>query len=237
MAFFSGLDLGKRQDRAALGVLDRQPLAAPVAGRRWRYECRHLEAWPLGTQYGQVVADVKARFQHPELRGSKLAPDYGGVGVAVCEQITRERVPAVVRPILTTSGSGWRYDEADRVYHVPKADLVTTLVMLMGAGLLVVDAGLRFAAELKQELKRYQEKYSDKGNVLYGAEGAAVDDLVTSLMLAAWLGEHAGGGIADGIGVPEPGRGSVLETATAGTFAVPAEYTPGVDRGPFGGDR
>lgn len=237
MAFFSGLDLGKRQDRAALGVLDRQPLVGTVAGRRWRYECRHLEAWPLGTQYGKVVADVKARYQHPDLRGSKLAPDYGGVGVAVCEQIAKARVPAVVRPILSTSGSGWRFDEAEKVYHVPKADLVTNLVMLMEAGLFVVDKGLRFADELRQELKRYQEKYSDKGNMLYGAEGAAVDDLVSSLMLGAWLGEHAGGGVADGIGVPEPGRGSVLEAAPAGAVVTPAEYSPGADRGLFGGDR
>lgn len=218
MAFVSGLDLGQRQDPSTLAVLEQKPLDRPVGRRRWRYECRHLEEWPLGTRYTQVAEDVRQRFDTPQLRWSKLAPDYTGVGAAVVEQLRAARVTARLRPVLITSGSAVTLHEETRSYHVPKVDLVATLQVLLQVELVTVDRRLKLADKLRQQLGQFRVSVTRAKNETFGAESGSHDDLVLAVALAAWLGEREGGGDAAGVSGPAVGSGCEVERAPAGVF-------------------
>ena len=68
--FWVGLDLGRVSEPTALAILERTPAGTP-AGRGdgpWRYDVRHLERFPLGTPYPAIVAAVAALVRRPELR-------------------------------------------------------------------------------------------------------------------------------------------------------------------------
>src|SRR5215212_528044 len=78
-----GLDLGQVSDYSAVAVIEH-------AGRerdRLR-RVRHLERFPLGTKYHQVVAEVLAMLDTPPLAGTcRLAVDQTGVGRGVVDMI------------------------------------------------------------------------------------------------------------------------------------------------------
>lgn len=227
MAFVSALDLGKQQDPTALAVLDQRPITRPVGRRRWEYECVHLETWPLGTRYTDIVTDVRARFDTKVLRYTKLAYDHSGVGNAVGEYLRAAKVPARVVPILITGGHAVTRDEESRAYHVPKIEVVGALQIVLHAELLKIDPRLKLAARVKRELEKFRIKVTAAKNETYAAEGSNTDDLVMALAMAVWLAEREGPGDVSGISLPEPGRGSEIEAAPAGVFDTPSAYHHG----------
>lgn len=223
MAFVAGLDLGKVADFSALAVLEKRPAPVPTRRRRHLYAVRWLETWELGTPYSAIIAGVKARFDTPALRWSALAVDYTGVGTAVVEQIRGVRVPARLHPVLITAGHtvqapDLQADPPRREWHVPKKELVSTLLVLLEAGLLKWDAKrLPNARRFEKELSDFRVSVTRSRNETFGADGSQHDDLVLAVALAAWLGEHTGGGDPRGIG-----------TASAPPVASAAAAPPGV---------
>lgn len=213
---FSGLDLGQAKDFTALACVDRHPLPQPLPKRRWRYEVRWLKFWELGTDYVQIAADVARLFGTAQLAGSVLVPDYTGVGRAVFDQLRASRVRARMVPVLTTAGK--LAHEQDGVWHVPKVELVSTLQVLLQAELVKIGTAVPHAERLKGELREFRVSITRARNEVFGAEASQHDDLVFAVMLACWLGERDGGGLASGIGTPPVGEGNVTETAGEGVF-------------------
>ena len=67
-----GLDLGQAQDYTALAVA--QQTMHPAQPRFIRaYAFRHLQRWPLGTSYPQIVADVAGMLT--KVPGAELVVD------------------------------------------------------------------------------------------------------------------------------------------------------------------
>jgi hypothetical protein len=234
-SFVSGLDLGLINDFSALATLERSPAPEPTRKRRWFYRLRWLETWDLGTRYTEtregersVCGDVKARFDTDALRWSKLAVDFTGVGTAVVDQLRAAKVTAYLNPVLITSGHqiARMHETKERAWHVPKKELVATLMALLQSGLLAwprPPAKPRTAFEkvlvrFERELADFRVKVTKSRNETFEADKSQHDDLVLACMLACWLGENAGAGAADGIGVPGEGQGSVTETAPPGVF-------------------
>lgn len=237
----SGLDLGKVADFSALATVDRQRVERPVAKRRWAYTLRWLETWELGTAYATIIQGVRARFAAPVLNGKPLAVDYTGVGTAVVEQIQAAKVAARLHPVLITSGHTIQRPEEnkERTWHVPKKELVSTLLVVLENKLLRwTPAGSKGALPLigrfEKELADFRQQITRSKNTVYGAEGSQHDDLVLAVALAVWLAEHVGVGDASGIGTPAPGQASVIEKAPAGTFAEAGSHSGGDPRY-FGG--
>ena len=225
MAFVAGLDLGKVADFSALAVLEKRPAPAPTRRRRHLYAVRWLETWELGTAYAAIIAGVKARFDTPALRWSALAVDYTGVGTAVVEQIRGVRVPARLHPVLITAGHTVQppdpqADPPRREWHVPKKELVSTLLVLLEAGLLKWDAKrLPNARRFEKELSDFRVTVTRARNETFGADGSQHDDLVLAVALAAWLGEHTGGGDPRGIGTAAGPPVASAAAAPPGVFA------------------
>jgi hypothetical protein len=221
--FYSGLDCGQAKDFCALACVKRVPNPTPRPKRAWAYDVLHLESWELGTSYVDIVGDVEKRFTAPQLRGSNLVPDATGLGRPMCDLLRSRRVKARVVPVTTTAGKLASRNDETGIWNVPKAELVTTLQLLMQDALVQVDSRLKLAPRLKKELQEFRVKITSARNETFGAEASQHDDLVFSLMLAVWLGERDGGGIRAGIGTPPAGEGSIVETAPDGVFLSPAE--------------
>lgn len=76
---------------------------------------------------------------------------------------------------------------------VPKSDLIGTLTVLAQCKSITVAGGLPYADTLRQELRAYQAKINPStAHVSYGNDARQVphDDLVLSVAIPLWVGEH-----------------------------------------------
>ena len=226
----SGLDLGKVADFSALATLERHKLEKPVAKRRFRYTLRWLETWDLGTRYTSVaggksiIGDVRKRFDSPALKWTPLAVDMTGVGNAVVDIIRAARVPARITPIVITSGHAITIDKTTGETHVPKKELVSTLLVLLEASLVKWTSpkergALPLISRFEKELADFRTHVTRSRNETFGADSSQHDDLVLAVALAAWLGEHTGGGDPSGIGLPDSKDLHCLANAPEGVLA------------------
>jgi len=231
----SGLDLGKVADFSALTTLERSPAPKPTPKRRWQYRLRWLETWELGTRYTatrpderSIIGDVRTRFDTDALRWSLLAVDFTGVGTAVVDGLKAARVPARINPVLITGGHSISrpHENKENAWHVPKKELVSTLITLLQCELFKwpkVEGSPKtpFQATLvrfEKELAEFRVKMTKSANETFAGDKSQHDDLVLAVMLAAWLGENTGTGDPSGIGLPDEGERSVVDTAIEGTF-------------------
>lgn len=223
MPFVSGLDLGQVADPAALVVCEQSQGIDPTNPRRscWHYAVRAIESYPLGTPYTTVgdqvgvceqVRDVFAR--HP-LTGTTLAVDHTGVGRAVFNSLQGLDIKADLRGVTNTNGE--RASAEGYSYHVPKRELVGTLVRAMQAGRLKIAKGLRFRAAMIEQLGKFRVKQRKSGHESFEAARAADhDDIVLALMIAVWIGETAPPFHAGDVGTS---RAHASGTIPAGAFA------------------
>lgn len=240
----AGLDLGKAADYAVMAVVGRSRLEQPVAKRRYRYALRWLQSWELGTPYtstrpGQqsVIGDVKQRFEGPPLSYAPLAVDYTGIGMAVVEQVVAAKVRARLNPVCITAGHTiMTPDETkDKSWHVPKVELVGTLVTLLENNLLQwqspgLPGALPLISRFEKELKLFREFITRKKNHTYDAADGQHDDIILAVSMACWLGERVGGGDISGISLPEPGAGCMIESAPKGVFDTESAFHRGTTR-------
>ncbi len=132
--YILGLDLGQAQDYTALCVVERTetPDPADAARKVRRYGVRHLERWPLGTDYTDIVDDLKAFAARKPLPGSPFVVDATGVGAAVVNMIARAKLGLKVFPVGIHGG----HDVSPRKgggFSVPKVDLVGVMQALIQA--------------------------------------------------------------------------------------------------------
>jgi len=172
-----GVDLGKQNDFTAISVLDlvRPDIGPPethvVYLERFRY-----------VSYPGVVQRVAALASSPALAGCPLVVDATGVGRAVVDML-REYVPLVEALVIT--GGRDAVTLGPREHHVPKADLVATLQVLVASRRLKVSSADPLATEFHSEMQDFGYEISEVGHKAFGAAGAH-DDLVLSVAMAAW---------------------------------------------------
>ncbi len=186
MVFYCGLDLGQSKDSSAMVLLEkiREPAEPrPIV----RYDVRGIKRWTLGTEYPDIVEEVRALLDRPELRGVTLLVDYGGPGRPVYDMLKR-RVRCRTVPIAITGGN--RAMLTDDVWSVPKRDLIASAQLLFQSRRLKLPANAPEAATLINELESYQVKISERGHDSYDARSGAHDDLVLALCLATWYAQH-----------------------------------------------
>ena len=100
--FYFGLDLGQTADPSASIILE-----ANGEGDTRTYDARHLEQYPLGTSYPDILQAVCATLARDPLRRQcVLVIDHTGVGRPIFDLF----VDAKIRPIVgmtITGGVGW----------------------------------------------------------------------------------------------------------------------------------
>lgn len=192
---FIGLDLGKAQDFTALAVLARPRLTGQESKseRSPAYDVPHLQRFPLGTPYPEIVERVVALLQTPPMRGCMLVVDQTGVGGPVVDMLTdamEGQVNCSFCGITITSGHAVTTGENGQL-RVPKKELIASVQVLLQTRRLRILRTLPEASVLVRELENYRVKITEAANEVFGAwrEGQH-DDLVLAVALAAWVGEQ-----------------------------------------------
>jgi hypothetical protein len=221
--FYSGLDLGKRADFSALAVVEVAHTTDPQKPREpvLHHSCRHLQRWPLGTPYPEIIDAVGRLYRGTPLQNSVLVIDATGVGSAVVDEARdrfhRANVPCTVRSVLITAG--FAVTLAEDGWHVAKRELVSALRALQGSRRLKVAQELPEARTLTRELETFRLKVTEAANETFGALGTGQhDDLVLALMLACWFAETRGAGFTSPPVVSTPSR-SIAERMASGDSA------------------
>ncbi|HZZ80267.1 MAG TPA: hypothetical protein VFE62_17275 [Gemmataceae bacterium] len=181
MSWWLGLDLGQASDFSAL---------ARVEQVRGRCAVRHLERFPNGTPYTDVVARVRDVVAAPALAGCTLVPDATGVGRAVVDLLLQAGLAARVLPVTITAGKRVTSDGRGGA-NVPKKDLVAAVQAARRDPRLEVASSLPLAQVLVRELEAFTVKITDSGNETFGADkDRSHDDLVLAVSLALWAAEN-----------------------------------------------
>lgn len=183
--FYAGLDLGQARDFSALAIIESM---APTETRHTELHLRHLERYPLGTPYPDVVQRVASLLSdgrlYSEGRAPRLAVDSTGVGVAVTDLL--DQLGIRFAGVTITGGQDLRYQ--DGTWRVPKRDLVTALAVPFQTGRLRVAQGLMLWPVLKAELLAFRRRIDkDTGHDSYRHwRDTDHDDLVLACALACW---------------------------------------------------
>ena len=209
--YIVGLDLGQAQDYSALCVAEQVPIPLteqdranrPVIGwgsasgvmygapkQRHAYRIGHLQRWPLGTSYTEIVADVKRLLATPPLKlNTPLTIDLTGVGRAIGDMF----VAGGLRPIGITLTGGVDVVKASQYdWRVPKREVISVLRMLFDAGRLKIAEALPLTPILINELVNFKRTVSlENGHDSYESWRESIhDDLVLAVSLATWSGEN-----------------------------------------------
>jgi hypothetical protein len=206
MSFYIGLDLGQSNDYTALAVVEK--VEGDLGGGDPDLHLRHLERYPLRTPYPDMVAQVAALVEDPQLRTTRqdhrlgrtileepdLLVDATGVGRPVVD-LFKER--GLRYKAITITG-GNRVTGAAGGYGVPKRDLIGALEVPFHSGRLKVAAGLALWETLRSELQTFRRKVSlTTGMDTYEHwRESDHDDLVLAAALACWGAERKPRGAA-----------------------------------------
>ena len=194
--YFLGLDLGQRQDPAAVTILQRvwEP-GEEFNHATWeheptlRFNLLHAERIKLGTAYVEIVARVCRLIASVAARApatlhasntleartlTTLVVDASGVGRPVVELFSRSRKGFRLVPVTITSGREPHTDAAGEEF-VPRRDLITNLRILFEKGLLRIPARIHEHSALLNEFTHLRDRPSSHH-----------DDLVMATALACW---------------------------------------------------
>lgn len=210
--FYLGLDLGKLRDFSALAIVEREEPAAvrfgwsPVAEAYGGppqaaavLRVRHLERAALGTPYTRVVARVAELTRHPRLHGSShLTVDSTGVGVPVVESLRAAQLGCRGMTAVTITGgerarqaaSGFGVGVGEH-WHVPRADLLGGLRMLLEKGELKIAKAMRESGTLIRELLSMRSSAASSSSSSVENLHGEHDDLVLAVALACWQASRA----------------------------------------------
>ncbi len=191
------LDLGKQSDFTALTLLEWElPVFRPHTGRAPdppTLFVATLKRFALGTPYLEIARKLVKFLELPELWGSLLVIDRGGVGDAVSEifidQLTRANTKAggFIQVVIS---AGTKVSLAGPgVWHVAKIQLCSVIKALLSTGRLVVLPGVPERGTLIQELQNFQIKITEAKNETFEARQGKHDDMVLSVALGCWAAE------------------------------------------------
>jgi hypothetical protein len=199
MDYFAGLDLGQAHDYSALGVIERDE--KHPAGTRFpevtakvrHYAVRHLQRWPLGTSYPQIVKDVGELLARPPLTGCKLVIDGTGVGRPVVD-LFRKAVregDCKAQIVSVTITGGERPHFVAGGWNLPKKELAGVMQVLLQDRRLKIAEGPERDTLLK-ELRAFRVKVKvTTGHETFEAwRERDHDDMVFAVSLPLWLVER-----------------------------------------------
>jgi hypothetical protein len=194
LRYYVGLDLGQAQEYTALAVLERPFVheTAPSELRRPTYALKHLQRFPLGTPYPEVMNEMEKILRTPALRGCSILVDQTGVGRSVVDIFVdglKHKVTAQLIRFTISNGHEVGVGKGSGI-NVPKKELVGAVQALLQCRRLQVPRSLPDAALLVRELENFKMKPPTlRADSFEAWRENAHDDLVFAVALAAWCGE------------------------------------------------
>jgi hypothetical protein len=184
MPFFLGLDLGQVSDPTVAVILE-----SHGEHPERTYDIRHIEPYPLGTSYPDIIKAVRALLERPPLQGQcTLIIDQTGVGRAIFDMF----VEAGLMPIgiTITPVKSW-HEESSTQYHVAKELLIGVTQKFSQTSRLRSSWKVKHSRLLKKELQAFRVKITKAANEVYGPDVRenSHDDMVLATACALWLAE------------------------------------------------
>jgi hypothetical protein len=192
--YFVGLDLGSLADFTGLAVVERPCVHSigQTSARGTIHSVRHLQRFPPGTFYVEVVEVVRELFCQPPIAGSILIVDQTGVGKAVTDWFAAElqgRTTGHYHPVGISAGQGLTLNEQGLLL-IPKKELAGNMQVLLQTQRLRVARSLPEAPMLVKELENFKVKVTAlPDNTLESWREGERDDLVLAVALAAYASE------------------------------------------------
>lgn len=184
--YYLGVDLGQAADYTAISVIEKVDSQLRV---------RHLERLPLGTPYPDQVQRLKRIFEQVNSgdERAKVIVDYTGVGRAVVDLIKN----GGMKPVALTITGGNEPTKDGMNWHIPKRDLISSLIVAFQTGQVKIAKSLPEAETLTRELMNFKLKVNlQTGHDSYEAWREGIhDDLVLSVAMAVYAAD---------IGKPKP---------------------------------
>lgn len=174
-----GVDIAARQDYTAIAA------AVPLEEDLEAYDIPFLARLPHGLTYRQIAQQVATAVRRiPTRQEIRLIADATGGYAAVVEMIMEELAADSVRIIAATIGFGEQITwERERV-RVGKAGMVRRLQVMLQQERLHLPPG-QIALVTRDELRHYEIRPTDAGNLQYGAfKIGKHDDVATAIGLA-----------------------------------------------------
>jgi hypothetical protein len=155
----------------------------------------HLERFPLGTPYPDVVDGVIRRVKRTKLRGKHtvLMVDETGVGRAITDLFRMRGVSPY--GITITGGDNVNWDKDTQRFRTPARELIHKTQVAAQQGLLIAPKeGLPLAKVFQHELRRFKVKPNRSRNNSSDRYEAwrenDTDDLVFAVSMACWFRMH-----------------------------------------------
>ena len=185
--FLLGVDLGRKVDPAAMVLVERHP--EPHQDEFW-FEVRHVEEFPLGTRYKDVVRAVGDFVVQDPVRGKiQVGWDATGVGAAVMELVEDDGTLAELSwQVTITSGKEWTQDGPS--FRVPKADLAASLQLVLQDRRILMRPEVEQQSVLRKQLVRFEMQRTKTGYQRMEGAAGEHDDVALALMVAVWLADH-----------------------------------------------
>ncbi|HUW11100.1 MAG TPA: hypothetical protein VM537_15330 [Anaerolineae bacterium] len=205
-AYFIGVDIGRTMDHSAVCVLARRMEVADPENPRVEvmypmYYATYMRQLDIGTPYYVLIEELDRLWRLPALIATRNAMiiDQTGVGAPIVEAVRKDKKIAPCIGVVFTGGER-ATQTMDNEYHVPKAELVSTLVHTTQRGRIKLLPGLEHEQEYFDQLAVFGYKVNrETGNISYEALQQQVhDDLVVATALALWYGERKWPAIAPG---------------------------------------
>ncbi len=196
-----GLDLGKMSDYTALAVAEELPERTDLRIGQGRldpywaddpaYSLRHLQRWPLRTNYHTIAEEVAVRvatlvaIPQAEVR---LFVDGTGVGTAVVEILQQQAAIKTLSPAMAivTITAGREVTKVSGGWHVAKGELVSVAQVALQRGKLAVSPQLPEARTLRDELTTFEVTMTEAANATFSHRDGKHDDVVLATALALW---------------------------------------------------
>jgi len=158
--------------------------------RRYEYDLRYLDR-ARGEPYPSVVKKVSAMMNSKSIFGvepPRLILDKTGVGAPVADMF---RV-GPISPVEITITGGISPSAVPRGFHVPKRDLVFSLIGVFQSGRFRIADSLPLGKELIDELLNFKVKIDPKtAHDSYESWRESIhDDMVLSAAMSTWYAER-----------------------------------------------
>jgi len=196
-----GLDVGKVRDYSALCMIERWQKYHDYPRRHIEngdpvYHLKYAERLPLDTDYAiqkqfcrmahdQAVSDYQVKGKN----GVKVefVLDATGPGLPILDEFKKVIKP--IQGIYFTSGS--EVNKEDKIYYVPKKDLVTNLQIIIQNNRIQFASNIPNLKTLQDELLTFSYKIKESGHATFEHwRERDHDDLVLSVACALWYSER-----------------------------------------------
>lgn len=180
------VDLGQANDYTAVAAIQAYEMREdPVLPILHRYDVRHLQRFPLGLSYVDMVRDIGRLLQRPPFtRDTELIVDNTGVGRAVSDIFNAEGLKPVC--VTITAGTGEGEMHGTRRYNVSKGYIVSLLDAKLHTGELRFAGDLTEMPVMQSELKDFKRRVSESGHTSFEARGGKHDDMVLAVGIGLW---------------------------------------------------